>query len=210
MEKTLSCCEIYNCCVNQRGYRNCGQCEELPCSHYENNDPTKTKEENEADHCMQMKNLEAYQKAVRIEFLIEMLEEKDTSEAYKALQELEHISDETNMTYQYTDKFISMISSDKYVIRVRGFRLFCRQAKWDEDFRLDESIDIALNILKDEKPTAVRQALEALEYVVRYKPDLREIVKRAVSSIDYMRYKETMHSLIAKDIEKVQNLISEY
>ena len=45
--------------------------------------------------------------------------------------------------------------------------------------------------------------------IVRYKPDLREIVKKAVSDIDYLRYKETMHSLIAKDIEEVLSLIRE-
>lgn len=44
------------------------------------------KQENASGHCMQMKNLEDYQKAACIEFLIALLEEKDTSEAYKALQ----------------------------------------------------------------------------------------------------------------------------
>nr|WP_242828123.1 DUF3795 domain-containing protein [Enterocloster clostridioformis] len=29
-----SCCDIYECCINQRKYGHCGQCEELPCSHY--------------------------------------------------------------------------------------------------------------------------------------------------------------------------------
>lgn len=204
-----SCCDIYECCVNQRRYEHCGQCEELPCSYYESDDPTKTKEENAADHCMQMENLEEYRKAVYIESLIEMLEEKDTSAAYKALQELEHISDETGLAYHYIDKFIEMISSDKYVIRVRGFQLFCRQAKWDKDYILDENIDTALIILNDEKPTAVRQALAAVMDVVRYKPDLREVVKKAVSDIDYLRYKETMHSLLAKDIEEILSLIKE-
>lgn len=203
------CCEIYHCCVNQKGYSNCGQCGELPCSHYAKNDPTKTLAENEADYCMQMKNLEEYRKAADIQLLIGMLEEKDTAKAYEALQKLEYISDATDLTYPYTDKFIEMISSDKYVLRVRGFRLFCRQAKWDKNFVLDENIDAALNILKDEKPTAVRQALKALLDIVRYKPDLRDVVKRAVSNLDYLQYKETMHSLLAKDINEVLSLIRE-
>ncbi len=54
------CCDIYKCCVNQRKYEHCGQCEELPCGRYDRDDPTKTKEENEADHVMQMKNLKEY------------------------------------------------------------------------------------------------------------------------------------------------------
>lgn len=141
--------------------------------------------------------------------LISMLETKDTSAAYKALQELEQISDETGSIYAYIEKFINMISSDKYVIRVRGFRLFCKQAKWDRDNILDENIDAALCILNDEKPTAVRQALAALSDVVRYKPELRETLKRAISDINYLRYKDTMHSLIAKDIQGVLGLIKE-
>ena len=55
-----SCCDIYECCINQRKYGHCGQCEELPCSRYDREDPTKTKEENEADHAMQMKNLKEH------------------------------------------------------------------------------------------------------------------------------------------------------
>ena len=51
-----SCCDIYEFCINQKKYEHCGQCEKLPCSRYDREDPTKTKEENEADHAMQMKN----------------------------------------------------------------------------------------------------------------------------------------------------------
>ena len=100
-----------------------------------------------------------------------------------------------------------MIGSENYGVRVRGFRLFCRQAKWDKDNVIDENIDAALQILKDDKPTAVRQALAALADVVRFKPDLRETVRSAVSDINYLRYKDTMHSLIAKDIQELLELI---
>lgn len=144
-----------------------------------------------------------------IALLVSMLEDKDTPAAYKALQRLEQISDETGLTYVYIVKFVNMINSDKYVIRVRGFRLFCKQAKWDTDNILDENIDDVLKILHDEKPTAVRQALAALSDVVRYKPELREIVKEAVSGINYLRYKNTMHSLLMKDIQGILELIKE-
>jgi len=140
---------------------------------------------------------------------ISMLEDKDISTAYKALQELERISEERGSIYAYIEKFVNMINSDKYVLRVRGFRLFCKQAKWDRDNILDENIDAALHILNDEKPTAVRQALAALSDVVRYKPELRQTVKKAVSAINYLRYKDTMHSLLAKDMQKVLGLIQE-
>lgn len=95
------------------------------------------------------------------------------------MQELERISDETGALYGHTAEFADMIKSDKYVLRVRGFRLFCRQARWDKDYVLDENIDEALLILKDEKPTAVRQALAALAEIVAYKTGIKRNGKRS-------------------------------
>lgn len=145
--------------------------------------------------------------ALDIEYMLCMLEDKDTSAAYAALKELETLSDTSDALYTHTDKFVSMIASDKYVIRVRGFRLFCKQAKWDKDNIIDRSLDSALNILNDEKPTAVRQALFALQEVAVYKKSLCGQIRQRVLEINYLRYKDTMHSLIAKDIESLLKVI---
>lgn len=40
-------CPIYNCCINDRQFDHCGWCENLPCEKYRNDDPFKTKEEND-------------------------------------------------------------------------------------------------------------------------------------------------------------------
>lgn len=141
------------------------------------------------------------------DYLISLLDHKDTSQAFQALKELELISDDSDILYPFMDKFIEMIGSEKYVIRVRGFRLYCRQAKWDVDNKVNLTIETALNILNDEKPTAVRQALAALNYLVPYKKELINTVKEKVASIDYLRYRDTMHSLIAKDIQCLQSTI---
>ncbi|MCP1109856.1 hypothetical protein [Ohessyouella blattaphilus] len=141
--------------------------------------------------------------------LLSKLENKDTSVAYQALQELEALSDNSDALYSYLDKFVSMIDSDQYVIRVRGFRLFCKQAKWDEEERIDSNLDLALSILDDEKPTAVRQALVALQDVIPYKESLCEKIRHRVFEIDYLRYKDTMHSLIEKDIEALLKVMEE-
>lgn len=140
-------------------------------------------------------------------YLLGLLEEKDISVAFEALKELEKISDTSDVLYPHINKFVSMMDSEKYVIRVRGFRLFCKQAKWDTDNLIDRNLDSALNILNDEKPTAVRQALTALQDIVLYKKKLREQIKQQVLEIDYLRYKDTMHSLIAKDIDSLLKTI---
>ena len=50
-------CEIYNCCVLQKGLPHCGRCAQLPCGRYGGDDPTKTREENDGDHRAQLENL---------------------------------------------------------------------------------------------------------------------------------------------------------
>ncbi|MDO4549479.1 MAG: hypothetical protein Q4D04_15425 [Clostridia bacterium] len=129
------------------------------------------------------------------------LGDKDAPTAYKALLELERISDETGEIYPLTREFADMVADERYAMRVRGFRLFCKQAKWDVDNKLDESIDAALSILDDPKPTAVRQALAALGDVMRYKPDLRPVVADAALNIDVVKYADSMRGLIMKDIQ---------
>ena len=140
---------------------------------------------------------------MELDCLLSMLEAKDTSQAFEALKEMERISANANVFYPYMDRFVAMVSSEKYVIRVRGFRLFCKQARWDVYNKVDENIDAVLSILNDDKPTAVRQALAALHDVVRHKKALIDTVRNRALAIDYMRYKDTMHSLISGDIQKL-------
>ena len=39
-------CKVYDCCVNQKGQRTCGECEKLPCDKF-TKDPTISDEQNE-------------------------------------------------------------------------------------------------------------------------------------------------------------------
>ena len=139
--------------------------------------------------------------------MINMLYSKDNSKAYNELKKLEELSINSNELYSYIDEFIKMVHNEKCVIRVRGFRLFCKQAKWDKTNIINKNIEDVLVILNDDKPTAVRQALAALKDVVIYKKELRDIIKEKVLKIDYLRYNESMHSLIFKDMENLISLI---
>lgn len=144
-----------------------------------------------------------------LDLMLDMLEDKDTSQAFETLKELELLSDDSNVLYPYIIRFIEMVSNEKYVVRVRGFRLFCKQAKWDTENIVNENLDSVLVILHDDKPTAVRQALAALKDVILYKKELRDIIKDRVLAIDYLRYKDTMHGLIAKDIQNLLDVMSQ-
>lgn len=135
-----------------------------------------------------------------LELILSLLQSKDAKQAYGTLLELERLSEESDQLYPYTARFAEMVNNGKYAVRVRGFRLFCKQARWDTENVVDQHIVQALAILDDEKPTAVRQALSALREVVPYKKDLWGVIRERALGIDFLRYKDTMHSLIAGDV----------
>lgn len=135
-----------------------------------------------------------------LEYLLSVLTAKDTKQAYGALLELERLSKESNDLYPYTEQFADMVEDKFYAIRVRGFRLFCKQARWDGDGLIDSRLDRALAILEDEKPTAVRQALAALLDLVSYKRNLWPAIRERVATMDLKRYQDSMTPLIEKDI----------
>gem|GEM_PF-5203964 len=138
---------------------------------------------------------------------IKLLYGKSTKEGYVNLQELEVLSEKGDTLYPYSDDFIAMLNDEHNGIRIKGFRLLCKQAKWDSDNKINEAIDDMLAALRDEKPTAVRQALQYLKYVVPYKKELNERIKKAALSIDYLQFKDTMRPLIVKDVQCLLQLI---
>ena len=142
------------------------------------------------------------------ELLLSMLTAKDTKQAYGALLELEHLSGETDDLYPYTERFADMVEDRAYAVRCRGFRLFCRQARWDTEGVVDRNLDRALAILEDEKPTAVRQALAALEELLPYKRELWPALRQHLESMDPGRYKDTMAPLIEQDIRQLLEMMN--
>ncbi len=138
---------------------------------------------------------------------IKLLYDSDTSRAYAILQELEAISEQEDILYPYLDEFISMLKSENSFIRGRGFRLLCKQARWDNNSKIHTAIAEILNTLHDEKPTVVRQTLQYLKYLIPYKKDLHNKIKQAVLSIDCSTFKDTMQPLIMKDIQSLLPLL---
>jgi hypothetical protein len=140
-----------------------------------------------------------------IEKMVEGLYSKDNKEAYSILLELEQISDNGNFLYNYFNEFFQMIYDKKYFIKIRGFRLLCKQAKWDKEDKINKNIDKILLEIEDEKPIAVRQKLQAMESIIHYKPELNNKIQEKIKKINYLTYKESMQGLILNDI---QNLLT--
>lgn len=141
------------------------------------------------------------------DLMLTLLQSGNTKQAYGTLLELERLSETSDELYPYTARFADMVYSDRYAVRVRGFRLFCKQAPWDTEGVIDRHMDAALTILNDEKPTAVRQALAALGGVVPYKRELWDMIRARVLGIDCSRYADTMRGLIAGDVQTLLDLM---
>jgi len=140
---------------------------------------------------------------MELDILLSMLTAKDTKQGYGAFLELERLSEESDDLYPYTERFAEMVSHRAWAVRCRGFHLFCKQARWDEDGVIDRCLDRALAILEDEKPTAVRQALAALLDVVPYKRELWPAIRAQVEAMDLSRYQDSMAPLIQKDMQRL-------
>lgn len=134
---------------------------------------------------------------------IENLYNEDNNSAYKTLLELETMTTESNELYNYFDEFLKMLNNEKTFIRVRGFRLICSLAKWDNENKINKNIGIILEELEDEKGTSVRQCLEKLNLVLMYKTELTDIIENKLRNLDLSKYKEGMQSLIKKDIDYI-------
>ena len=142
---------------------------------------------------------------MELELLLSMLTAKDTKQGYGAFLELEHLSEESDDLYPYPERFAEMVSDRAWAVRCRGFRLFCKQARWDDDGVIDRCLERAMAILEDEKPTAVRLALAALLDVVPYKRELWPVIRGRLETMDLNRYKDSMAPLIQKDIQTLLN-----
>ena len=73
---------------------------------------------------------------------------------------------------------------------------------------MDRNLDRALTILEDEKPTAVRQALAALEELAPYKKTLWPVIRQRLEAMDPGRYKDTMAPLIEQDIRQLLEMMN--
>ena len=131
---------------------------------------------------------------------IEDLYSSDNNTAYQALLELEAKAKETGDLLLHFPLFLSMITHNKSFIRVRGFRLICCLAKWDEKGLVNKNINTILTVLDDTNGTAVRQCLRSINEIMLYKNELLDIISEKLRTLDVSHHKESMQSLINRDI----------
>lgn len=140
--------------------------------------------------------------AFNIAETFELLFDKNNKIAYKALQELQEESEETNCVYPYMDRLSDMLDSDNSYIRTRGLTLLAYNAKWDKDYKIDEIIDKYLRHITDVKPITARQCIKLLPIIAKYKPELRNEILSALHKANVCIYDDSMQPLVYNDIQK--------
>ncbi len=137
-----------------------------------------------------------------IEETFELLFDKNNNVAYKALQELQKESEETDCVYPFIDKLSDMLDSDNSYIRTRGLTLLAYNAKWDKEYKVDEIIDEYLKHITDVKPITARQCIKLLPIIAKHKPELKNDILSALNKANISIYDYSKQPLVYKDIQK--------
>ena len=132
----------------------------------------------------------------------ELLFDKNNNVAYKALQDLQKESEETDCVYPYMDRLSDMLDNDNSYIRTRGLILLAYNAKWDKDYKIDEVIDKYLKHITDVKPITARQCIKLLPIIAKCKPELKNDILSALNKANISIYDYSMQPLVYKDIQK--------
>ena len=139
--------------------------------------------------------------------MMAVLRGRNSGEAYQLLQLLEQRSAESGELYASLEDFLGLLGDKSSLVRVRGFRLACAQARWDTEGRLDAAADALLAMLEDDRPTAVRQCMAALPGLLHWRPGLAGAVREKLAALDLSRYRDSMRPLIERDVAELQKLL---
>lgn len=128
--------------------------------------------------------------------------DKNNTVAYKALQELQKESEETDCVYPFIDRLSDMLDSDNSYIRTRGLTLLAYNEKWDKEYKVEEIIDEYLKHITDVKPITARQCIKLLPIIAKHKPELKNDILSALNKANISIYDYSMQPLVYKDIQK--------
>lgn len=138
--------------------------------------------------------------------IIARLCEKDDKAAYEYSKQIGAESAKSNKYLEMIPEFAGMLSDKSSYVRTRGFCLICNQARWADAGQIEAVFDEMSTLLYDAKPTVVRQCLGALHEVVLYRPELTDRILQNVGKIEIGKYKDSMSTLIERDIKELTKL----
>lgn len=144
-----------------------------------------------------------------MEEILRKLTDRDDKTAYEFAKQLSVESVGSDRYLSMIPMFAELLQDKNSYVRTRAFILICNQARWANDGQLVAVFDQMCLLLNDPKPTVVRQCLSALREVVLFRPELSDKIENALTEIDISKYKDSMSSLILKDVDELRNLLLE-
>lgn len=144
-----------------------------------------------------------------MEEILRKLTDRDDKTAYEFAKQLSVESTGSDRYLAMIPMFAELLQYKSSYVRTRAFILICNQARWANDGQLVAVFDQMCLLLNEPKPTVVRQCLSALREVVLFRPELSDKIENALTEIDVSKYKDSMSSLILKDVDELRNLLLE-
>ncbi|MBO0458051.1 hypothetical protein JZO77_15040 [Enterococcus hulanensis] len=135
--------------------------------------------------------------------VLTLLTAKDTKEALAAFKKLEAECLAESIYADKLEEFLPALNAENSCGRGRAFKFFMLNARWDSQKIIDAHLEEILAILDDSKAPVVRQCIPYLVYLTAAKPEMTPIIRKKLENLDLSQYKESMQSLIKRDITKV-------
>ncbi len=136
------------------------------------------------------------------------LTSKDDKYAWEISERIIVESQESDVWYGYFDDFATLLNHSSSLVRNRVLYILAANAQWDVENRFDAILSNFLTHITDEKPITSRQCIKALIQVGKAKPQYISTILSAFHSADLSKYKESMCSLIKKDITAAEETLS--
>ena len=139
--------------------------------------------------------------------IIMRLKGADNKAAYEYARQIGAESAQSDKYLEMIPEFAGMLTDKSSYVRTRGFCLICDQARWANAGQIETVFDEMSTLLYDDKPTVVRQCLEALHEVAVYRPEMSDRLLRAVGKIEPGKYRDSMSTLIKKDMDALLKVL---
>lgn len=131
---------------------------------------------------------------------LKKLYSNNEKEANTSLKELEDVTTECILLYDYFEQILLMLSDDNNLIKLRGYTLICALAKWDKKHKIKDNIYQILTIFNIKDSIILRQCIQKTSLLLFHIPEVKEEIINKLKNIELQSFKENEIFLINSDI----------
>lgn len=139
--------------------------------------------------------------------LIEILTSKDNKSTYRSFCEIISLSEKSNEFYPYFDSVIILMENKNSGVRIRTLTFLIINSEWDTDNKTDEIFPLILKHINDTNAIVSRKCIGLMPTLAQNKPYIIPDIINSLYKCNTDIYKESMASLITRDIKASLNKI---